>query len=90
MADLYPTKARRELLGDVARRYVWASFLAGDHGEVYTATGDGGRQKVTARIEEMRRTGWVRVGGDNPHARKRPYELTDAGRAVLDARGGQR
>ena len=84
MSDLwlFPTKTRLALLRDVARNLVW-----GDDGDVLAATGDGGRRKVTVQVADMCRAGWVRPGGLRGD-RRRPYELTDAGRAVLDADGG--
>jgi hypothetical protein len=90
MADLKPTKARLELLqaidnGAVTR--VYPILPSPDYTEWDHGPGAGGKryQKVTARVDELRQAGWVRVGDRIYDLYKSPrlYEVTDKGRAVL-------
>lgn len=90
MSDLYPTKTRLALLRDVADGVVWGRRSAGRDANWNAWRGVTGR--VTASIREMERVGWVKLGRPESPSfyASRPYELTDAGRAVLDAHGGAR
>lgn len=86
--DLRPTPARWAVLRAVADGDVWydpQSF--GDPAEIRW---DG--RKVTAVVNHMIAAGWVRLGTPthpSVHAR-RPVEITDVGRTVLNAAGGHR
>ena len=85
--SLYPTKTRLALLRDVADGIVYQSLLSENRGHCYAdAGGPSGRRKVTAAVAEMQRVGWVRFA--IPGRWSCHLELTDAGRAVLDAHGG--
>jgi hypothetical protein len=73
--SLYPTKTRLDLLRAV------------DYGRVFTANGiivrrtDGAQtlnRRCDAAIREFQAAGWVRMGNADT------YELTDAGRDLLD------
>lgn len=82
MAELYPTKARLALLqaiDDGAVRH----HIPFRYGHFYD---EWGHRKVTARVNELYHAGWVRLADREPDVRwSRRWELTDAGRAVLEA-----
>jgi DNA-binding transcriptional regulator PaaX len=75
--SLYPTKTRLALLQAVADNDVW-KIADGD--TIDLIEGGHSERRVTAAIAEMERAGWVAL-----HDVGR-WELTDAGRAVLDGR----
>lgn len=70
--SLYLTKTREDLLRQVLAGQV---FRYGD-GEDY----DADQHRVTYRIAEMVRAGWVELG--EKQAAKTPWVLTEAGKAV--------
>ncbi len=73
---LYPTPTRLALLADVdARRVIDDEDFA-----PYLELGVDGRARVAEAIWDMERAGWV----TQPTGTK-VWELTDAGRAVLEA-----
>ena len=84
MSDLYPTKTRLALLADVANSQVYTDITAeaADSGEDIiwlfpdAPTVWETRHKVTARIREMERAGWVEEVGCQ-------WALTDVGLDVL-------
>lgn len=82
-ADLYPTKSRLALLEAIAQGHVYD--LHDDERDTITTFDTTGAEdgiparRVTARVDEMVRAGWVCIGRDDV-----TWELTDAGRAVLD------
>jgi hypothetical protein len=81
MAGLFPTPTRLALLRDVDAGRVQ---MYTDRHTYLDAWG-----VLDARISEARAAGWVEL--DEPTlAHRRPWRLTDAGRAVLAARGGAR
>ena len=55
---LYPTKTRRQLVYDIANGLVTRDML----GEAWL-TIDGRERKITRRVEELERTGWVTHNG---------------------------
>jgi hypothetical protein len=82
VSDLYPTPSRLDLLRAVAAGEVFGSH----HHKTMKWRVRWGQATVTSRVTELAVAGWVGVGastGWSYYARK-PYELTDAGRAVLD------
>jgi hypothetical protein len=88
MSDLYPTKTRLALLRDVAGEHITRNYFA--DGERDT---DGDGDKVTARIAEAEKAGWVHLDDkvwttinvfDGGWWTLRYWRLTDAGRALLD------
>lgn len=90
--SLYPTKTRLALLQDVADGVVSEHYPFHRHSPPYTDVDRGlGASprwvKVTARIEEMRRAGWVETPASNGFSMRLSsrWQLTDAGRAVLEA-----
>lgn len=83
--SLYPTKTRLALLERVAQGDVLEGITDNTEGETWLTDMDGSvPQKVTARIAELERAGWVRLPDDPPVV----WRLTDAGRAVLAAADG--
>lgn len=95
MGELYPTPTRLALLRDVDDGRVSRSIWSSGQSDASSRTGC----RVTAAIEEMSAAGWVVL---NPqrwqtadvvtgHGYELQYwQLTDAGRAVLDAHPGGR
>jgi hypothetical protein len=85
MAELMATKTRLALLAAVADGQVykgtWYSV------EDYWDDNGSYDRRVTARVAELHRAGWVAMDHsrdpDRPH--RRLWRLTDAGRAVLAA-----
>lgn len=85
-ADLYPTKTRLQLLADVAAGEIWQSS---NH-----ESWDRQIFKLTARVTEAERAGWIelgegvagKVGTPFAGASARRWRLTDAGRVILDGR----
>lgn len=77
MSDLYPTKTRLALLRDVADGRVKRRFGV----DIDTWTD----RTVTFRMEELERAGWVELG--EFVGRSQQWQITPAGRAVLDAHG---
>jgi hypothetical protein len=90
--SLYPTKTRLALLQDVADGLVSEHYPFHRHSPPYTDVDRGPGVsprwvKVTSRIEEMRRAGWVEIHA-NPGFSMRlstRWHLTAAGREVLEA-----
>ncbi len=91
MAELFPTKTRLALLQAATETrngrpvlYRCRDFTTGNT-VAYLATADGDRL-VTARVSEAITAGWLREGRAEELSMyaRRPVELTDAGRAVLD------
>lgn len=84
---LHPTKARLALLRGVADGHVY--WWPADWDIPRTAwscwepPGEGGL-KVTARMDEARRAGWVELEAEPSHGYGYRWGLTDAGRAVLE------
>ena len=78
------TKARLALLRAVARYLVWESVVSR---QAYVAR-DGWHRKVTYQIDALRRARWVRIGDNYSGEFRQLWQLTDAGRAVLDSHGG--
>ena len=87
MSDLFPTKTRLALLCDVEAGEVWQK---GNGESVVTLIEEFGVSdflyRCTAAIAEQEQAGWVRLV-ELKYGAKR-WELTDAGRAVLDTHGG--
>lgn len=83
----HPTKTRLALLKGVKRNEVTGYPGYGDHRPPdYYQDGDGNGRKVTTRIEELMRAGWVEKGKADEAS---PYStfrvrLTEAGRKVLE------
>jgi len=83
MAELYPTKTRLALLQAVADGQVYQGTWYQD--EDFWADGVRDRN-VTARMADLRRAGWVELGGRDPGKQwRRLWRLTAAGAAVLAA-----
>ncbi len=84
MTDLYPTKARVALLAAIAAGDVYADIGAGTgySGHDYIIE-DGRHYRVTARVNQLLRAGWVQWRNDESGNGR--YLLTPAGQAVLDA-----
>ena len=79
MADLYPTKTRLALLTAVDDGAVVEGITEDTDGDTWL-TEDGHQPlKVTARIHELERAGWVELPDDPPVF----WRLTEAGWAVL-------
>lgn len=76
--SLHPTRTRLRLLAEVAAGTV---YRYGD-GHDY----DSGQYKVTARMAEMQRAGWVVLPSSDYPPYKRRWLITPAGKAVLDRR----
>lgn len=74
--DLYPTKTRLALLGDVGRAKVYYA----ENGQIMRNTGDRFPVRATAAVKEMESAGWVLFG------RNQTYELTELGRRILRTR----
>lgn len=74
MSDLYPTKTRLKLLTAVAHRRVVIA-----NGVTLWRSDGGFNRRCESAIREAVAAGWAVLGGDGA-----TYELTDAGRAVLD------
>ena len=90
MSDLTPTPTRLALLREVSRKNVYREYVNGQatHDLEYTS-----RNKRCARIGEAKRARWVELGPTSYSIGERGrliryWELTDAGRAVLDTHGG--
>lgn len=86
MSGLYPTKTRLKLLGEVASsKVVWWPPSAGDAGWACWFSGEGGDRKVTARMDEMEKAGWVRKDSAAyaGHRASQPYVLTGVGHEIL-------
>jgi hypothetical protein len=88
--SLHPTPSRLALLqaisdGDVQREY---PILPDPEVDVWLGAG---RRTVTARVAELEREGWVKLGQPlHPHHKAtRPWLVTPAGRMIL-AGGGAR
>lgn len=78
MSDLHPTPTRLALLRAVAAGEVHEDTFRAPYKSHH------GRDNVTARIDDLYRAGWISFG--EPAARwRRAWQLTDAGRAVLEA-----
>jgi hypothetical protein len=77
VSDLYPTKTRLRLLRDAD-----ADRVRSEHGNIIATDHDGGRRTVNAAVEELCVAGWVEPG--EVRGARRRYDITDAGRAVLD------
>lgn len=75
MTALHPTRTRLDLL----RAIDGGTVTLRQSGAVIRAMRKGGHHRVDGSVREMRRAGWVRLGDDGG-----TYELTGAGRAVLD------
>lgn len=74
--DLYPTRTRLRLLRAIADGDVWRGTDGRDSDDF------GGN--VTARTAELNAHGWVVPGYLYDDQGRRQWQLTDAGRAVLD------
>lgn len=90
MNGLYPTPTRLALLREVdARNVCDGSLHSDDRHEGQTllvpVMHDEPIRRVTAAVREMESAGWVEL--PDGHA---IWHLTAAGRAVLDAHGGER
>lgn len=82
MTGLYPTRTRLDLLRAVDAQQVVDGDVSGDpdaQGEHWVCPEFEDPVRVTARIAELARAGWVEL--PDGHA---IWRLTDAGRAVLD------
>lgn len=90
MSDLYPTPSRVALLqsiddGAVSEKYpmgpkpAWSELDNGPGGSPRYV-------KVTAKVAEMKRAGWVELGSRSHPSMyaPRPWLLTDLGRSILD------
>lgn len=86
MADLYPTKSRLALLRGIGRGEVAAYPHYEGSAVDYYWDGDGGGRKVTGRVDEVLRAGWVEKGRAFGNDRQYAWSmrLTEAGRKVLD------
>lgn len=80
--DLYPTKTRLTLLREVKQGHV---YRTGTDPKSYLASNWLHWQTVTARIAELCQAGWTEPGPQNQHDRRRPYQITSLGEAVLAA-----
>jgi hypothetical protein len=80
MPDLYPTKTRLALLAAVDAECVMEGI--GEHEGIWQLDPDGFVQpiRVTVRIQELYRAGWVDLPDPPVY-----WRLTDVGRAVLEA-----
>ncbi len=85
MSELYPTKTRLDLLRTVNAGDVMEGLTEDTQGHTWLTSYTDPARKVCARIAEAEAAGWVELNEPNP-----VWALTDAGRAVLDAHGGQR
>jgi hypothetical protein len=91
--SLYPTKTRLDLLQAVADGAVFRLTHLGRWCEYELDRGPGVRPRygrVDSKVRDAFREGWVRLGDVDPNHRYRDarlIDLTDAGRAVLDAGG---
>lgn len=88
MGDLYPTKTQLALMRDIA----CGAVLRFPNGETRCYWDDGTYSQVNARVGDMERAGWTRVGGvvtsgpyQHPTQRPRLIQLTRDGEAVLAA-----
>lgn len=86
MSDLFPTPTRLALLRDIDAGHVLVDttvekFTVVLFPDAPTSWQD--RQTVTARVIELEVAGWAEL------APWHGWQLTDAGRAVLDTHGGQ-
>lgn len=91
--SLYPTKTRLALLADVADGRVYGRYVAASTAfDSYSLREDGRGpgSKVTSRMVELEQAGWVRRGTaqSTSYFSRRPWCLTDAGRAVLAGGSG--
>lgn len=81
--DLYPTKTRLGLLAEIANGQVLTDITADDDVILlfpWAPTQWQDRVKVTARVREMERAGWVETDTAGV-----TWQLTERGRAFLDA-----
>lgn len=88
MSDLYPTPTRLALLRDVANGQVMTDITRNEDVILLfpnAPTEWQTRQGVTSRVRELERVGWVEEDYDDGHWE---WQVTAAGRAVLDAHGG--
>jgi hypothetical protein len=87
MSDPPPTPTRLALLRDVAGSDVPTRVWLDVHGNSWTrwygARDNVLASKVTARANELREAGWIRINPDDDGQPEQDYELTDAGREVL-------
>jgi hypothetical protein len=92
VADLYPTKTRLALLRGVRRREVTGYADYAGHVDYYW-DGEGKGRKVTGRMEELIRAGWVTnrsiAVGDQSFP-THSMRLTAVGAAVLEEQEQQR
>ena len=80
MADPYPTPTRLRLLRSVSR----TDEVYAEAGHVRDSrTG----HKITVRVAELERAGWVQQVPHTYLSGRTSYALTDAGRAVLAQEG---
>lgn len=85
--ELHPTKTRIQLLRDIANGQVLTDITAEpEDGDVIWLFPDApttwqNRTRVTARVQELERAGWVE---QQPNGMD--WDLTDAGRKVLAER----
>lgn len=83
MADLHPTKTRLALLAEVVADNVLDGLTDETDGDIWlidAAPPFDPPRKVTARMLELEKAGWVEQGPGIGS-----WRLTDAGRAVLEA-----
>lgn len=96
MTSLHPTPTRLALLQAVDDGEVWEHYpmLPDPSYSTWKPSDSRLSSRVTARIEELRRAGWVSLlrRSEGAHWKApRQWDLTDAGRSVLQAgRGGGR
>lgn len=89
VSELYPTPTRLALLADVAAGEVWQNSKG--HSVVILrddlCLGER-KAKCTGAIADMERAGWLQLVELKYGSRQ--WHVTDAGRAVLNAHGGER
>lgn len=82
MTTLHPTPTRLALLAEVDNGKVWGGGISG---EDFIRESDFQSRRVTARVNAMVAAGWLKL---EPAAfgdyRPRRWQLTGAGRAILD------
>ncbi len=79
MRDLYPTPSRLALPEAIGQDAVLDGITDETDGDIWWTDLLDPPRKVTARVLEAERAGWVEQGPDGCF-----WRLTDAGRAVLD------
>jgi hypothetical protein len=92
VADLHPTKTRLALLRGVRRREVTGYADYAGHVDYYW-DGAGKGRKVTRRMEELIRAGWVAKGSITVGGQSFPthsMRLSPAGAQVLEEQEQQR